>query len=131
MLYAERALRHGARGYVMKVERSEVILKAVRRVLAGSIYLSEEMSERLLFRLVTGQREIGQSPGHVLSDRELEVFELFGQGLSTREIAERLYLSVKTIESYRTRIKEKLYLKTATELLQHAVRWIENEGREE
>ena len=127
-LYAERAIRAGARGYVMKLEAGERIVKAVRRVLGGGIYVSEEINERLLLGLAAGRQELAQSPLEVLSDRELEVFELTGRGLGTREIAERLHLSVKTVESYRARIKDKLSLKTAAELMQHAVQWVEGEG---
>jgi DNA-binding NarL/FixJ family response regulator len=127
-LYAERAIRAGARGYVMKLEAGKMIVKAVRRVLAGGIYVSEEINERLLLGLAAGRKELAQSPLEVLSDRELEVFELTGRGLGTREIAERLHLSVKTVESYRARIKDKLNLKTAAELMQHAVQWVEGES---
>lgn len=126
-LYAERAIRAGARGYVMKVEAVDVIVKAVRRVLAGGLYVSAEISERLLWGMTGHRRSAGQSPMELLSDRELEVFEWMGRGLSTHEIAERLHLSVKTVESYRTRIKAKLGLRTAAELMQHAVQWVENE----
>ena len=126
-LYAERAIRAGARGYVMKLEAGDEIVKAVRRVLAGGIYVSEEINERLLMGLASGRDELAQSPLEVLSDRELEVFELSGRGMATREIAEKLHLSVKTVESYRARIKEKLNLKTAAELMQHAVQWVEGE----
>ncbi len=128
-LYAERAIRAGARGYVMKLEAADEIVKAVRRVLSGGIYVSEEINERLLMGLAAGRAELAQSPLEVLSDRELEVFELSGRGLVTREIAERLHLSVKTIESYRARIKDKLNLRTAAELMQHAVQWVEGESR--
>lgn len=127
-LYAERAIRAGARGYVMKLEASDLIVKAVRRVISGGIYVSEEINERLLLGLAAGREEIAQSPLEVLSDRELEVFELTGRGLGTRDIAERLHLSVKTVESYRARIKDKLNLKSAAELMQHAVQWVEGEG---
>lgn len=126
-LYAERAIRAGARGYVMKLEAGDVIVKAVRRVLNGGIYVSEEINERLLLGLAAGQSHMAQSPLEVLSDRELEVFELTGRGLGTRDIAERLHLSIKTVESYRARIKDKLNLKTAAELMQHAVQWVEGE----
>ncbi len=127
-LYAERAIRAGARGYVMKLEAGERIVKAVRRVLGGGIYVSEEINERLLLGLAAGRPKMAESPLELLSDRELEVFELTGRGRGTREIAERLYLSVKTVESYRARIKDKLNLKTAAELMQHAVQWVEGEG---
>jgi len=127
-LYAERAIRAGARGYVMKLEAGDVIINAVRRVLAGGIYVSDEINEKLLMGMATGQGMTNQSPLEVLSDRELEVFELTGKGFGTREISERLHLSVKTVESYRARIKTKLNLDTAAELMQHAVQWVEGEG---
>ncbi len=126
-LYAERAIRAGARGYVMKLEAGKVIVKAVRRVLDGGIYVSDEINERLLMGIASRQGQMAQSPLEVLSDRELEVFELTGRGLGTREIAERLHLSIKTVESYRARIKNKLNLTNAAELMQHAVQWVESE----
>lgn len=125
-LYAERVIRAGARGYVMKLEASDVIVQAVHRVLEGGIYVSDEINERLLMSMASGGRDkFSKSPLQVLSDRELEVFELTGQGLATREIADRLHLSVKTVESYRARIKNKLNLSGAAELMRHAVRWVE------
>ena len=127
-LYAERAIRAGARGYIMKYEAGDVMMKAVRRVLSGGIYVSEEINEKLLKDLAAGHTMTYRSPLEVLSDRELEVFELTGKGIGTREISERLHLSVKTVESYRARIKAKLNLSTAAELMQHAVQWIEGEG---
>lgn len=127
-LYAERAIRAGARGYVMKMVAGEEILKAIRRVLNGGIYVSDEINDRLLVGMASGHKQLNQSPLEVLSDRELEVFELTGRGLGTREIAERLYLSVKTVESYRARIKNKLNLNNATELMLHAVQWVEGES---
>jgi DNA-binding NarL/FixJ family response regulator len=127
-LYAERAIRAGARGYVMKLEASDLIVGAVRRVMAGGIYVSAEINERMLQTMAGGRADLGRSPLEVLSDRELEVFELIGRGHPNREIAERLHLSVKTVESYRTRIKEKLGLKTAAEVMQHAFQWIGSEG---
>jgi DNA-binding NarL/FixJ family response regulator len=126
-LYAERAIRAGARGYVMKLEAADVIVHAVRRVLDGGIYVSSEINERLLMGMASGQQHLTHSPLEVLSDRELEVFELTGHGHGTRDIAERLHLSVKTIESYRARIKGKLNLNNAAELMQHAVQWVESE----
>lgn len=127
-LYAERAVRAGARGYVTKLDADERIVGAVRHVLRGGIFLSEDLKDRLLFGAATGTKSPMESPMEVLSDRELEVFEMTGRGLPTREIAERLHLSVKTVESYRARIKQKLNLTTGTELMQHAVRWVEGEG---
>jgi DNA-binding NarL/FixJ family response regulator len=111
----------------MKLEAGEVLLKAIRKVLNGGIYVSEEVSERLLMGMARGQKDQMESPIETLSDRELEVFELTGKGNSTREIAEKLHLSVKTVESYRARIKTKLNLENATELMVHAVKWVETE----
>lgn len=126
-LYAERVIRAGAKGYVMKLEASEVLLTAVRKVLKGGIYVSDEVSERLLLGMSRGQKAVMESPIEKLSDRELEVFELTGKGNSTRDIAEKLHLSVKTVESYRARIKTKLNLENATELMVHAVKWVQTE----
>lgn len=125
-LYAERALRAGAKGYIMKFEPSDVFLKAVRKVLNGSIYVSEEINEKLLMNAMSGKKTVIQSPVEILSDRELEVFELIGKGKSSNEIADQLHLAVKTIETYRSRIKEKLDLKNSTELVFHAVKWVES-----
>ncbi|MEF8795796.1 MAG: response regulator transcription factor [Salinivenus sp.] len=128
-LYAERCIRAGAKGYLMKQEAGDVIVKALRKVLDDRIFVSEEINERLLQSMAEGGRErIMQSPLEVLSDRELEVFELTGKGGSTREIAERLHLSVKTVESYRARIKDKLNLDSGNELMKHAVQWVEGES---
>lgn len=127
-IYAERAIRAGAKGYVMKMEAGDVLLKAVKKILNGGIYVSEEVSEKLLTGMARGQGDISESPINLLSDRELEVFELTGKGNTTREIAEKLHLSIKTVESYRARIKTKLNLENATELMMHAVKWIEHEG---
>ncbi len=127
VLYAERSIRAGAKGYIMKLVAGDVIVKAVRRILNGGIYVSEEINERLLMGMASGRSTLSESPLDLLSDRELEVFESIGRGLATREIAERLHLSVKTVESYRARIKTKLNLQTASEVMQHAVQWVENE----
>ena len=127
-IYGERVLRAGARGYITKAEASENLLTAIRRVLAGEIYLSEKMAARMLHKLAAGPGVTDSSPVGVLSDRELEVFQLIGQGLRTRQIAERLQLSVKTIETYRENIKWKLKLEDAAELLQHAIRWAQGEN---
>ena len=102
--------------------------RAIRRVMNGGIYVSDEINERLLLGMATGRDGLVKSPLEVLSDRELEVFELTGRGYGTREIAEKLHLSVKTVESYRARIKNKLNLNSAAELMQHAVQWVEGEG---
>lgn len=127
-LYAERSIRAGAKGYVMKLEASDVIVEAARRVLGGGIYVSQEINERLLMSMATGNSLMKESPLELLSDRELEVFELIGQGIGTRDIAERLHLATKTVESYRARIKEKMHLSSATELMQHAVQWVQSES---
>lgn len=122
-LYAVRALRAGAAGYIMKQEATHQVLAAIQRVLLGEIYLSERMEKRMMHQLVGGRSARTGSPIEDLSDRELEVFGLIGQGHGTRQIAEELHLSVKTIESHRAHIKEKLNLKNATELVQHAIQW--------
>ncbi len=120
-LYAERVLRAGAAGYIMKQEATERVLEALRKVLTGEIYLSEKMSTKLMHQLVGGRTPATGSLMERLSDRELEVFGLIGQGRGTRQIAEQLHLSVKTIESHRAHIKEKLNLKNATELVHRAI----------
>lgn len=123
-LFAERALRVGARGYIMKQEAIEKMMDAIRKVLGGELYVSEKVSANIVKRFIDGKKDSGTSPADVLSDRELEVFQLIGQGYATRQIAGELHISVKTVESYRAHIKEKLRLKSATELLKHAVHWI-------
>jgi len=127
-MYAERALRAGARGYMMKEEAAEKVLTAIRRILGGQIYLSENMASRLLHVLVDGRAETGSSPAERLSDRELEVFQLIGRGFGNSDIARQLHLSPKTVETYRGHIKEKLNLTSSTELLQHAIRWAQSLG---
>ena len=126
-LYAERALRAGAVGYIMKREASENLLTAIRHVLDGQIYVSDKVSKRLLRKLARGKIEMTGSPIDSLSDRELEVFQMIGQGFGTSQIAEKLYLSVKTIETYRTHIKEKLNLANADELRQYAIQWLNSQ----
>lgn len=126
-LYAERALRAGAKGYVMKQEASESIVQAIRQVRSGGIYASPKMTEQMLSRFVDGPPDSVESPLKALTDRELEVFHLIGEGLGISEIGLRLHLSVKTIGTYRERIKEKLNLKNSTELLRYALNWVENE----
>ena len=128
-LYAERVLRAGARGYIMKQEGGKKLMQAIRRVLAGAIYVSEKMSARIL-EVFSGRRPgSAASPVARLTDREFEVFELIARGGDTHEIARRLRVSVKTVEAHRAQIKEKLGLKTATELVRFAVRWIDTEGK--
>jgi DNA-binding NarL/FixJ family response regulator len=122
-LYALRALRAGAAGYVMKHELPDTVLASIRRAMNGEVVLSPALEKRMMKQLLgTGAARTG-SPLEDLSDRELEVFRLVGTGHSTRQIAGELHLSVKTIESHRAHIKEKLNLKNATELVQHAIQW--------
>jgi DNA-binding NarL/FixJ family response regulator len=128
-LYAERALRSGALGYVNKDQATDRIVEAIRRVLAGKVWLSEAMAEKLLMRTV-GQAagESGRSAIDLLSDRELEVYRRIGQGQKTQQIAEALHLSVKTVETYRDRIREKLDLSDGTALTRSAVQWVLETG---
>ena len=126
-LYAERVLRAGGRGYIMKQEGGKKLLQAMRQVLGGQIYVSEKMSAGILESFSGRHAEGAISPVQQLSDREFEVFQLIGQGESTREIAAHLHLSVKTVEVHRLNIKKKLKLQTATDLVRHAVRWLETE----
>lgn len=127
-LYAERAMRAGARGYVRKRETSKNILAAIRRVLEGGIYVSEKLSNTMALKFLKGQEAVGipQSRVEQLSDRELEVFHFLGQGRSTSQIAEELHLSLKTVQAYCVRAKEKLGLTTAAELLREAILWEES-----
>jgi DNA-binding NarL/FixJ family response regulator len=120
-LYAERALRAGASGYVQKQEPPEVVLQAIREILAGRVYLSRAMSDRFLHQMVSRGTGPSRTPLETLSDRELEVLDLLGSGLNTSEIAVRLNLSKKTIQSHRERLKAKLRLKGASELVGYAV----------
>lgn len=124
--YAERALRAGAKGYIMKRETTKKVISAIRQVLAGQVYISGEIATSLATQFVSGKGPFDHSPIDQLSDRELEVFELLGQGRGTRQIAEMLRVSVKTVQAYCARIKEKLNLASATELLREAVRWYES-----
>ena len=126
MLYAERSLRAGALGYITKEEATVNVLSAIRKVLRGQVYLSDRMAGRMMKRMVGGVVEEGGSPLEVLTDRELEVFQMLGRGLGTRQIAEELRLGIKTVESYRARIKEKLQLEDGNQLLQHAIQWVQN-----
>jgi DNA-binding NarL/FixJ family response regulator len=122
-LYAERALRAGAQGYVMKQDSPEKLIDAIRRVLSGEIYLSEGMTAKMLKKFAEGTSPQEQSPEEALSARELEVFKLIGQGQATRRIAEVLSVSVKTVDAHRANIKKKLELKTGAELVQKAIKW--------
>ena len=127
-LYAERVLRAGARGYIMKQEGGKKLLQAIRQVLTGQIYVSEKMSARILETFSGRRPDETASPVTRLSDREFEVFQLIGQGRGTKDIAQHLNLSVKTVEVHRAKIKEKLSLITATDLVRYAVRWSEAQG---
>ena len=128
-LYAERALRAGALGYVNKDQATDKIIDAIRRVLEGKVFLSDAMAEKMLHRAVGGGREdVTRSPLDALADRELEVFRLIGQGVKTTDIAERLHLSVKTVETYRDRIRQKLDLSDGTELAHYATQWALENG---
>lgn len=125
--YAERAIRARANGYIMKQEATEKVLVALRRILDGDIYLSDSMSKKMLQQFIDGVPSLLQSRIAMLSDRELEVFCRIGEGRATREIAEELHLSIKTVETYQAHIKEKLGLRSGRELIQHAIQWKTNE----
>jgi DNA-binding NarL/FixJ family response regulator len=127
-LYAERSLRAGAAGYVMKHEATGAIVRAIRSVAAGGIFVSEAVSARLLQRLAARSGPGDGSPLGTLSNRELHVLELIGRGLGTREIAELLHISIKTVESYRARLKEKMNLRSGIELTRFAVQWATEDG---
>jgi DNA-binding NarL/FixJ family response regulator len=122
-LYAERALRAGAQGYLHKGWATRHLLEAIRAVLAGKVYVSGELADQLLRRVV-GAKGSERSPIDRLSDRELQAFELMGQGLTTESIANNMHVSPKTVETYRARIKEKLGLNNVTELIQRAAQWV-------
>jgi DNA-binding NarL/FixJ family response regulator len=122
-LYAERALRAGALGYVMKHEPARIVKAAMSKVLGGDIFLSAKMSATMLGKLMRGKGRQPVSPIDKLSDRELEVFQMLGQGKAARQIAEELDLTIPTINSFRLRIKEKLELKSATDVMLHAIQW--------
>ena len=121
-VYAERVMRAGAKGYIMKSEATESILTAIRQVLNGGLYLSSNMQSNMLNKMVGGVNPL-KPEIDVLSDREFEVFELVGKGFSTRKIAEELFLSIKTIDTYKSHIKTKLNIKGSTELIQFATEW--------
>jgi len=124
-IYAERVLRAGGRGYIMKQEGGKKLMQAIRQVLGGQIYLSEKMSARIL-EIFSGRKdEAISSPVERLSDREFEIFQLVGQGRGTREIASHLSLSVKTVEVHRANMRRKLNLRTGTEVVHYAIRWME------
>ena len=122
--FAQRALRAGASGYMMKSEPSGVLIQALRRLLAGKVYLSEKMTEQMLNQVIRGRDKSGDDTVKSLSDREFDVFQLIGKGLGTRHIAQKLNLSVKTIDAVRESIKHKLGLKSATELVPYAIEYV-------
>jgi DNA-binding NarL/FixJ family response regulator len=130
MLYAERALRAGARGYIMKREAAKKIIQGIHSVLAGQLYISEKIMTVMNEKFVSGAPAAGTSPVEQLSDRELEVFQLLGLGHSTRQIADHLHVGFKTVQAYCARIKEKLQLANMNELLREAVRWHESQQSE-
>src|SRR5690348_2183725 len=125
MLYAERVLRAGRRGYIMKQEGGKKLMEAIRQVLSGQIYVSEKMSAKILEIFSGRGANTVKSAVERLSDREFEVFQLVGQGQGTRQIAQHLHLSIKTVEVHRANIKRKLELENATDLVRYAVRWTE------
>lgn len=124
-LYAERSLKSGAKGYIMKQEATEQLLTAIRKVLNGGIYLSEKMQSNISLKSISLASKKNSSALELLSNRELEVFELLGTGYSTRQVAEKFNLSIKTIDTYRAHIKRKLNFKNASELVQSAVKWVQ------
>ena len=126
-LYAERALRAGALGYLMKSSSSDEVVNALRKVLKGEYHLSGGAGGAMLRKFLGNSPKVAESPVSALSDRELEVFEMTGRGKTTRQIAEALHLSIKTIDAHKMHIKDKLKLSSATELIQHAVRYVETE----
>jgi DNA-binding NarL/FixJ family response regulator len=127
-IYAEIAFRAGALGYLMKQEALEKIIPAIRRVLSGNIFVSDAMTAKMLQQQVRGHTDINQSPVKTLSDREMEVFQMIGQWKKTKEIAQELHLSIKTIEYYREQIKRKLNLKSSSELTHYATSWVQREA---
>jgi DNA-binding NarL/FixJ family response regulator len=126
-LYAERALRAGAQGYITKEEATVQIVEAIRQVLDGQVYLCPGVAEKLLHRAVRGQ-SLDRSPVEELSDRELEVLRMIGNGIKTSEVARQLHLSIKTIETYRDRIRQKLNLSDGTDLIRYAAQWVMEQG---
>ncbi len=127
-VFAERALRAGARGYIMKEAGGEKLLAAIRRVLAGEVYLSSGMSARVLENVAARRPRGSSSPIEKLTDREFEIFQMIGRGKSTRDIADELHLSSKTVDVHRSHLKEKLDLRDSTALIRHAVRWVETQA---
>jgi DNA-binding NarL/FixJ family response regulator len=129
-IYAERALRAGAHGYMMKETVSENIVKAIRTVLNGEIFVSDKISKKFLHKIAGDKAGTAKTPIENLSDREFEIFRLIGEGYKASQIAKQLHLSAKTIETYRSRIKEKLNLSNAAELLRYSIKWTKSQDRE-
>lgn len=126
-LYAERALRAGAMGFVMKHEPAKTVKAAIRKVLGGDMHLSDKMASSMVGKFMRGNTEAPESPLEALSDRELEVFRMLGQGKAVRIIADEMSVTIPTINSFRNRIKEKLHLKTSTEVMLRAIQWVQDE----
>lgn len=127
-LFAERAIQAGAMGYITKSEQSDVLLAAIRKVLSGKYYVGDSIVSRIFNRLFTHPKNLKKSPIERLSNRELEVLQLMGMAKGSRQIAEALYLSIKTVQTYQQRIKDKLGLKNTTELIQYATQWVNTEA---
>jgi len=127
-LYADRALRAGANGYIMKREDGPNLLEAIRQVLQGHVYVSKAVNDAMLQTMASGGRHFSSSPVESLSDREFEIFQLIGEGYGTRQIADEIHVSIKTVETHREHIREKLNLNSTFELVQHAIHWIHNEN---
>ncbi len=125
-LYAVRALKAGAQGYIMKQETSKKFIAAIKKILLGKIYLSEEMHEKMLQIAISRENNESRTSIENLSDREFQVFQLIGNGLGVGEISQELNISIKTVESYRSKLKEKLMLKDANELRKQAINWFKN-----
>jgi DNA-binding NarL/FixJ family response regulator len=128
-LYSERSINAGAMGYVMKLEPPNVVRTAIHRVLEGEMYLSHKMAMSLIAKLTHGDNAVAkQTPRDLLSERELEVFRLLGTGKGARQLAQELDITVATVNSFRARIKEKLHLKSSTELMLHAINWVNEQA---
>ncbi len=123
-IYTHRVLRAGAKGYIMKQQAPELVIEGIRNILNGGIFVSKRMTERLLVHFTGGNSFIETEPTKCLTDRELEVFKFIGIGKTTQQIAQMLHISTKTVETYRTRIKRKMEIENMTELVQHAVMWV-------
>ncbi|MBD3344720.1 MAG: response regulator [Chitinivibrionales bacterium] len=124
-IYAERVLRQGAKGYIMKKAASETVIEAIHKVLSGDIYLSSEMKDKLIHKMIGAGTVNDRTPIDTLTNREIEVYQFVGQGMPTREIADKLHLSVKTVETYLARIKDKLHIANSRELIMHAMQWVQ------